>query len=71
MGENDVLTALARGGGLPGHRSTGEVVIRRGERLIRIPRYVQKGAPLPFGPDDVILHDGDVCIIDRNPATAK
>jgi protein involved in polysaccharide export with SLBB domain len=92
--ENDVLTALARTGGLPGLDAANEVVILRGARqagqawptvmpdldaahagcgeglpggiagkIIRIPLRLQPGEPIPFRPEDVVLHSGDIVFI--------
>jgi len=78
--ENDVLTALARSGGLPAVSSdTGAVVIVQrgfaaagkqparvvgGVKQIRIPLHVWADLPLPFEPEDVILKTGDVISFD-------
>ena len=85
---NDVLTALAMTGGLPGLDAANEIVVQRGQpgtgrgmfpgvqvpdgtvptdglsEIIRIPLRIPHGHPLPFGPDDVILHNGDIVFIE-------
>jgi protein involved in polysaccharide export with SLBB domain len=85
---NDVVTALAKTGGLPGSDALDEVVIQRNARrgmkwdaviqdfqahgvpsaipktpITRIPLRVPHGTPLPFGPEDITLTDGDVVYI--------
>jgi protein involved in polysaccharide export with SLBB domain len=76
-GENDVLNALTRSGGLPGLDAKNEVVIQRrpptsapadqvppvGE-TIRIALRARPGEPLGFRPEDVILKDGDIVFIE-------
>jgi RNA polymerase sigma factor (sigma-70 family) len=78
--ENDVLTALARSGGLPAVSSdTGAVVVVQrgfasagatagavvgGVKHVRIPLHVWPELPLPFKPEDVILKTGDVISFD-------
>ncbi len=89
--ENDVLTALALTGGLPGLDTFDGVFIFRGgmhrERLsgalrnsgpeevhalaaelgiqvVHIPTRWPPGQPLPFRPEDVILEEGDVVLIE-------
>ena len=83
--QNDVLTALALTGGLPGTGAVDRVVIQRPARLtlagakpdeaamsaphtIVIPLRVRPGQPLPFGPQDVILDNGDVVYIENRAA---
>jgi protein involved in polysaccharide export with SLBB domain len=77
--ENDVLTALARSGGLK-NVERGVVVIQRGSaaagataganiggiQQIRIPLHVRTDQPLPFKPEDVILKNGDVLTFESN-----
>jgi RNA polymerase sigma factor (sigma-70 family) len=77
--ENDVLTALARSGGLTGMHSD-VLVIQRGSaaagataganiggiQQIRIPLHVRTDQPLPFNPEDVILKNGDVLTFESN-----
>ena len=36
-----------------------------GPSIVRIPLYAYPGEPLPFGPNDVILHAGDVVYVPR------
>lgn len=36
----------------------------RSERIIRIPLRMHPGQPVPFRPEDVVLHDGDVVFIE-------
>jgi protein involved in polysaccharide export with SLBB domain len=93
--ENDVLSALARTGGLPGLDAVNEVVIQRGRfrgeqagrsllqglepsqpscpvvpmaglggQVIRIPLRLRPGEELPFKPEDIILHTGDIVFIE-------
>lgn len=89
--QNDVLTALARSGGLPGLESTQEVIVQRGywdgtsdpmnggydqpaqadlsatrdapRHIVRIPMRTRGGEPVGFGPQDVILRNGDIVIV--------
>jgi protein involved in polysaccharide export with SLBB domain len=75
-GENDVLNALARTGGLPGLDANNEVIIQRGPptgtprdqaapgETLRIPLRVRPGEPPNFKPEDVILKDGDIIFIE-------
>jgi hypothetical protein len=71
-GENDVLNALARTGGLPGSDAKNEIVVHRHsssksgsqERTIRIPLRARPGEPLPFHPEDVILEQGDIVYLE-------
>ena len=89
--ENDVVTALANTGGLPGLDSFDGVYIFRGGRsdatLVEtipnlqpgdqiqaltelgvevdyIPTRWASGEPLPFEPEDAILHEGDVVFLE-------
>lgn len=72
-GENDVLNALAKTGGLPGLDAVNEVLIERNPAnytvatnqpvYVRIPLRLRQGEPLPFTEEDVILHDGDILYI--------
>jgi hypothetical protein len=67
--ENDVLSALARSGGLPGSKSNNTVVIQRrragvGQEEIRIPLRMRPDQTLPFQLGDVVLRDGDVVLIE-------
>ncbi len=89
--ENDVITALAKTGGLPGLDTFDGVFIFRGGqsnaglidilptlkpsevssqccelgvKVDYIPTRWASGEPLPFGPEDVILHDGDVLLVE-------
>jgi protein involved in polysaccharide export with SLBB domain len=92
-GENDVLNALTRTGGLPGFDAVNEVIIERGFKgpgaggqafppncpipsgptgtgtglggqVIRIPLRLREGEPPPFGPEDVVLQNGDIVFIE-------
>jgi hypothetical protein len=77
--QNDVLNALAKTGGLPGKDAVNEIIIQRGymkmsgdelmeneERgeEIRIPLRMRPGEELPFGPEDIILHTGDIVLVE-------
>jgi hypothetical protein len=89
--ENDVLTAMAKTGGLPGLDAFDGIYIFRGgqsnaaltEKLESIPTaeaidalseygvhtdYIPTrwapGEPLPFGPEDIVLNDGDVVLLE-------
>lgn len=89
--ENDVLTAMAKTGGLPGLDAFDGIYIFRGaqsnaaltEKLEsitsaeemdtledygvhtdHIPTRWAPGEPLPFGPDEVILNEGDVVLLE-------
>ncbi len=89
--ENDVLTAMAKTGGLPGLDAFDGIYIFRGaqsnaaltetlesiqsaEELSTIaefgvptdyiPTRWAPGEPLPFGPEDIILEDGDVVLLE-------
>ncbi len=89
--ENDVLTALARTGGLPGLDTfDGVYIFRGGQSNIALTETLQSmdqcpdlsvlmdlgvktdyiptrrtpGQPLPFGPEDVLLHEGDVVLVE-------
>lgn len=69
--ENDLLTALARSGGLPGLESAAEVIVQRrkpvsghpGGAPAYVTRVPLRGGPAAFAPEDVILGDGDVVFI--------
>lgn len=95
-GENDVLTALSRTGGLPGLDAKNEVVLLRGRaanlprrdeliesigggadpydalgverndsNIIRIPLRQEPGAPpLAIRPEEIILNEGDIVLIE-------
>ncbi|MDY3551869.1 polysaccharide biosynthesis/export family protein [Gemmata sp. JC717] len=74
-GENDVLRALNATGGLPGSDAKNEIVIIRGGRdfcagtdpaaqLVRIPLRVYPDQQLVIRAEDVILHEGDVVVIE-------
>jgi RNA polymerase sigma factor (sigma-70 family) len=79
--ENDVLTALARSGGVPAP-GTGSIAIERGQaaaggtvaaimagvKQVRIPLRVQLDKPMPFQPEDVILRDGDIIVVEYGDA---
>jgi protein involved in polysaccharide export with SLBB domain len=80
--ENDVLNALARTGGLPGLDAANEVIIQRGgfkpgkekpafdghsANVIRIPLRLSQGEDVPFRPQDIILNNGDVVLIQARP----
>lgn len=73
--ENDILRALNSTGGLPGADAKNEVVVIRGgaaycdaadqaSRTIRIPLRVYPDQPVTIREEDVILHDGDVLMIE-------
>ncbi|MFO0809196.1 MAG: sigma-70 family RNA polymerase sigma factor [Gemmataceae bacterium] len=69
--ENDVLTALARSGGLPALDSRQTVVIHRrrprtngDDQRTTIPLSRKSGEPLPFKPEDVILESGDIVVVE-------
>jgi len=91
--ENDVLTALAYTGGLPGPDALNEIRIERPwgasaepgvpgpapcptdlslatacGQITRIPLRLNPCDPIPFRPEDVILHDGDVIYIEARDA---
>lgn len=75
--ESDVLNALTRSGGLPGTDAKNEVVVQRKPRRgdppgapvqIRIPLRLRPGEPVPFGPEDVILHPGDTVFVESRQA---
>jgi protein involved in polysaccharide export with SLBB domain len=86
--QNDLLTALAKSGGLPGSDAVNEVIIQRGAAkwgqpvddirqqpakdngTIRIPLRLRPGEPLPFGPSDVVLHEGDIVFVKARPPEA-
>ncbi len=74
-GENDVLRALNATGGLPGSDAKNEIVIIRGGRnycagaepaapALRIPLRVYPDQPLTIREADIVLHDGDVVVIE-------
>jgi protein involved in polysaccharide export with SLBB domain len=75
-GENDVLNALARTGGLPGLDAVNEVTIERSdvklnpdgtmppEAISRIPLRLRNGEPITFKPEDVVLRNGDIVFIE-------
>lgn len=92
--QNDVITAMALTGGLPGLDAANEIVIHRGGmgraipgleplvtgdkvvlpnflditappgEIIRIPLRSVPGQPLPFRPEDIELHEGDIVFIE-------
>jgi RNA polymerase sigma factor (sigma-70 family) len=67
--ENDVLTALARSGGLPGRGATAVVIQRdaagsTGVQQIRIPLRMRPDAPPPFRPEDIVLRNGDIVTVE-------
>lgn len=77
--ENDVLSALAQTGGLPGTDAKNEVIIyrkaKRGEpgrpaepTITRIPLRVRPGEELPFRPEDIVLNSGDILYIESREA---
>jgi RNA polymerase sigma factor (sigma-70 family) len=79
--DNDILGALTRAGGLPGLDSTNTIVIQRRRAAVpggfeeaRIPLRMRPDQALAFNPNDVILRDGDIILIESRdtvpPATA-
>jgi hypothetical protein len=67
--ENDVLTALARSGGLPGRGATAVVIQRdaagpTGVQQVRIPLRMRPDAPPPFRPEDIVLRNGDIVTVE-------
>lgn len=74
-GENDVLTALSRTGGMPSPDGVNEVIIERNpnpkdhelppnlKSYIRIKLRVPKGTSIDLKPEDIMLYDGDVVYI--------
>lgn len=73
--ENDVFRALNATGGLPGADAKNEVLVIRGgagycdaadqaSRTIRIPLQAYPDQPITIREEDVILHDGDVVMIE-------
>ncbi len=76
--ENDVFSALAKSGGLPGTDAKNEVTIYRkntrkrdGKTLpdiLTIPLKLQPGQDIPFQPEDVILDNGDIVYIQSRDA---
>lgn len=48
--------------GLPAPQPDGPPTVAR--RTIEIPLRTRPGEPVPFGPEDVILHDGDVVFLE-------
>jgi protein involved in polysaccharide export with SLBB domain len=74
-GENDVLNALAKTGGLPGLDANNEIIIQRSLKtrddrgipeidLIRIPLRIRRGETPSFRPEDIVLNDGDIVFIE-------
>jgi protein involved in polysaccharide export with SLBB domain len=95
-GENDVLTALSKTGGLPGLDAKNEIVVLRGRaadlprrdqllenlnqtsdpydafgvqrndtNIVRIPLRQEPGAPpLNIRPEQIVLNDGDIVLIE-------
>ena len=77
--ENDVLSALARTGGLPGTDAKNEILIYRkapkktaegeeGEPTVRIPLRVRPGETAPFQAEDILLGDGDIIYLESREA---
>ena len=74
VGENDVLNALARSGGLPGDDAKNEVIIYKKAKdltkkedatvVIHIPLRAKPDGPLLFKPEDVVLDNGDIVYIE-------
>jgi len=72
IGENDVLNALTRTGGLPGTDAKNEVTIYKKnaknpdgtDLAIRIPLRLKPGTPPPFKPKDVVLESGDIVYLE-------
>ena len=69
--ENDVLTAVAKAGGLTRVPPNTVIIIHRGSdsaaKEIRIPSRIRPDQPLPFKPEDVILRNGDVITFEAGP----
>jgi len=73
IGENDILNALARSGGLPGTDAKNEVIIHKKnsknpEAVMRIPLRLKDGEPPPFKPEDVVLDNGDIVFLESRDA---
>ncbi len=72
IGENDVLNALSKTGGLPGTDARNEVIIYKKnsknpdgtDLVIRIPLRLKPGTPPPFKPEDVVLDNGDIVYLE-------
>lgn len=89
--QNDVLTALALTGGMPGLDDYNQIIIFKGSRLgaqdlaklppdvpyynpldqrenfarvINIPLRTRPGETLPFRPEDIVLEQGDVLLLE-------
>jgi hypothetical protein len=77
FGENDLLTVLAKTGGIPNSNSTNEVVIERNrtdpkaeggkpryvKQTLKIPLKLPANAPVPFTEDDITLQSGDIVAV--------
>ena len=73
--ENDILTAVAKAGGLTHVPQDAVIVIHRGSdaasKEIRIPSRIRPDQPLPFKPEDVILRNGDVLTFEAGTVPSK
>jgi protein involved in polysaccharide export with SLBB domain len=76
-GENDILNALSRTGGLPGEGGKAEIIIQRNTNptdlaspatanrsFIRVPLKLKAGEPWPFDEEDIQLKDGDIVYVE-------
>jgi protein involved in polysaccharide export with SLBB domain len=76
-GENDVLNALSRTGGLPGEGGKAEVIIQRNtnptdlgspatanKSFMRVPLKLKAGESWPFEEEDILLKDGDIIYVE-------
>ena len=76
-GENDLLNALSRTGGLPGEGGKAEVIIQRNtnptdlaspatanKSFMRVPLKLKAGEPWPFEEEDILLKDGDIVYVE-------
>ena len=80
-GENDVLNALSRTGGLPGEGGKAEVIIQRNTNptdltsptgttrgFLRIPLRLKVGEPWTFDEQDILLNNGDIVYVESRKA---
>jgi hypothetical protein len=49
--------------GIP-NESTLQLLQHGGVKVVRIPLRIRPGQPLPFRPEDVVLHEGDIVFIE-------